>query len=339
MANTLKIFGIFAFFVMAPLLQAAAQTAGAPPAFALPLACTLGKTCWILNYPDLGPHGDGRQTDHACMSRTYEDHKGTDFALLDEAAMKSGVDVLAARDGTVMRTRDSEIDRWPTGEDIEDIKKVRRECGNAVLIDHGGGWQTMYCHLKRGSVVVKPNQKIKTGAKIGQVGLSGLTEFPHLHFGLIHQDKVIDPFTGEDLTKPCNLDPKKSLWNEDANIIYEPLTFFGLGFDLKAPVLKDLDRRRENRTALRKDVGALVFHATMLGVRGGDIIDLSIVSPDGKDFAKKTIIQEKSRARQLYYLGRKIPDNAPLVTGTYTGKITVTRGDDQYTKQETVTVQ
>jgi murein DD-endopeptidase MepM/ murein hydrolase activator NlpD len=339
MPKILKLFYILTAFLALQPFPAQAQSPAPAPTFRLPLACTLGETCWVMNYPDVGPQGDKKQTDHTCLSRTYEDHKGTDFAVPDEATMKKGVDVLAARDGTVMRVRDSEPDRWPTKDDLEKTKAAKRECGNAVLIDHGDGWQTMYCHMKRASVVVQKNQAIKAGDKIGQVGLSGLTEFPHLHFGLIHKDKVVDPFTGEDVIKPCTLDSKKSLWDPSAKLVYEPLSFFDLGFDLKPPVLKELDKERVIRTALRHDADALVFHATILGARGGDIIDLVILAPDGKTFAKKTIIQENSRARQLYYLGRKVTGAAPLQTGLYVGKITVTRGDDQYARQATITIQ
>lgn len=339
MTKTLKIFYALAVFLTLSPFPAAAQAPTSPPTFRLPLACTLGETCWVMNYPDVGPAGDDKQTDHACLSRTYDDHKGTDFAIADEATMKRGIDVLAARDGTVMRVRDSETDRWPAQSDLEETKKAKKECGNAVLIDHGDGWQTMYCHMKRGSVVVKPNQKITAGAKLGQVGLSGLTEFPHLHFGLIHKDKVIDPFTGDDVTTPCTLDTKKSLWDKSAKLAYEPMSFFDLGFDLKPPVLKELDRQRVTRTALRHDSDALVFHTTMLGIRSGDIVDLVVLSPDGKTFAKKTIIQETTRTRQLYYIGRKASADTPLQIGPYVGKITVTRGDDQYARQTTINIQ
>lgn len=337
MRKILNLFTLLGFFLS--VQPATAQAPAESSSFALPLACTLGENCWVMNYPDVGPQGDDKQTDHACLSRTYEAHKGTDFAIRDEAAMKKGVDILAARDGTVMRVRESEPDRWPSKDDLEETKKAKRECGNGVLIQHDDGWQTMYCHMKRGSITVRPNQKIKAGEKIGQVGLSGFTEFPHLHFGLIRGDKVIDPFTGQDAAEPCTRDGKKSLWNAAAKLSYEPLAFFDLGFDLKPPVLKDLDHERVTRALLRKDVSALVFHATMLGMRGGDIVDLVVLSPDGKTFAKKTIIQDNTRARQLYYLGRKIPGAATFQTGPYVGKITVTRGDDQYTRQATVTVQ
>src|SRR5688572_25598532 len=102
------------------------------PVFDLPLSCKPGKDCWILNYPDVGPDKDGTATDPACLSRTYEDHKGTDFAIADEASMNKGVNVLAAADGTVMRVRNSEPDRWPTKDDLEKTREAKRECGNAV---------------------------------------------------------------------------------------------------------------------------------------------------------------------------------------------------------------
>jgi hypothetical protein len=54
--------------------------------------------------------------------------------------------------------------------------------GNHVVIDHGNGEYSIYAHLKQGSVVVKPGDKLSTGAIIGQVGSSGNSTEPHLHF-------------------------------------------------------------------------------------------------------------------------------------------------------------
>lgn len=303
-----------------------------PPVFHRPIACTPDKDCWILNYLDIGPENDGKATDSACLARTYEGHKGTDIAVRDEVAMKKGVDVLAAADGTVKRVRDSEPDRWATPADIEQVKKDRKECGNAVLIDHGNGWQTMYCHMKQGSIAVKPDQPVKTGDKIGEVGLSGMTEFPHLHFGVIHEDKVIDPFNGQDIHEPCGTSGKP-LWDKDAGFSYEPLVFFAQGFDLDKPDLDTINRMRIDRSQLSKDIPALVFHSVLLGSRVGDKIDLQIFGPDGKPFAQSHTVQDKTRAQQMYFVGRKTPDGSTLEAGLYTGKIKVMRpekdGKDQ----------
>ena len=57
-----------------------------------------------------------------------------------------------------------------------------RDCGNAIILDHGNGWETQYCHLKEGSLDVQRSMPVKAGDKIGEVGMSGRTVFPHLHF-------------------------------------------------------------------------------------------------------------------------------------------------------------
>lgn len=301
--------------------------------FRLPLACTPGTDCWVMNYADIGPDKDEKATDSACLSRTYEEHKGTDFAILDEAAMKRGVDVLAASDGTVSKVRDGEIDSWKSEADLEQVKKDKKECGNAVLTDHGNGWQTLNCHMKKGSLTVKPGDVVKAGDKIGQVGLSGMTQFPHLHFGVIHDAVILDPFTGQKITDPCG-QKTAPLWDTSLKLAYEPVTFFALGFDIKPPVLINLDKERIDRKRLRADASALIFHAVMLGVRENDDITLTIEGPDGKIFATSSTIQEKTRARQMLYVGRKIPEGSPLKPGTYKGKVTIARTKEDGTKQQ-----
>jgi murein DD-endopeptidase MepM/ murein hydrolase activator NlpD len=72
------------------------------------------------------------------------------------------------------------------------------ECGNAVVIGHEGGLETQYCHMARGSVAVRPGDTVKAGQRIGRIGLSGLTEYPHLHFTVRLNGKVVDPFAPEE---------------------------------------------------------------------------------------------------------------------------------------------
>ena len=66
--------------------------------------------------------------------------------------------------------------------------------GNAVVITHADGFDTIYAHLRKGSVAVKKGDSVKRGQRIGSVGLSGLTEFPHLHFEVRFNRSVTDPF-------------------------------------------------------------------------------------------------------------------------------------------------
>ena len=68
------------------------------------------------------------------------------------------------------------------------------ECGNGVVIAHDGGWETQYCHLAKGSVRCTTGERVETGTPLGLVGLSGQTEFPHLHFSVRHNGATVDPF-------------------------------------------------------------------------------------------------------------------------------------------------
>lgn len=56
--------------------------------------------------------------------------------------------------------------------------------GNYVVLDIGKGRFALYGHLKPGSVRVKPGQRVKAGDVVGQLGNSGNSDAPHLHFHL-----------------------------------------------------------------------------------------------------------------------------------------------------------
>lgn len=290
--------------------------------FSLPIECTIDEDCWVMNYVDMKPDDD-LQTDPACLSRTYDGHKGTDIAILDEKTMIDGVNVLAPLEGTVTKIRDGEEDKWADTATLEKIKAERKECGNAILIDHGDNLQSIYCHLKKGSITVKPNQKVKQGDVIGQVGLSGMTEFPHLHFGITQDSQIIDPFTGQNNMGQCG-QKIKSLWAPDLEISYQPFTIQNLGFSNDLPDLALIERNGEPPSEIKQDSDLLAFWVTFFGVREGDKITLEIKDPNGKVFARREIIQDKTRARQFYYIGLKTSRN-PLREGAYTGEAKIER--------------
>jgi len=64
------------------------------------------------------------------------------------------------------------------GEDPNDI-------GNFVLIDHGDGEFSLLVHMKAGSIQVKPGEQVAAGQQVGQIGFTGDSLFPHLHYSLM----------------------------------------------------------------------------------------------------------------------------------------------------------
>ncbi len=292
------------------------------PELSFPLNCTPTQDCWVINYVDIGPD-DGDDIDHTCGPRTYDGHKGTDIAILDGMAIKIGVPVLAVKDGTVKRVRDGEPDKWASEDDLEEIKEMRKECGNAVLIDHGDGLETIYCHMRKGSITVKPRQKVKQGDKLGKVGLSGYTQFPHIHLGIIRDGKIIDPYTGLSHEAECG-QKKQAWWKKDIGLTYQPLTLMATGLTNTVPELNNLLKDMAPPKSIPPNSEALLGWALLYGVQEDDQITLEIFDPNNRSFHRQDITQDSNRARQFYYTGRNLKEK-PLSEGVYTIKTTVLR--------------
>ena len=100
-----------------------------------------------------------------------------------------GKKVLAAKDGTVVNVRADMAENVP-GE----TTNVETPSGNVVIIDHGNNQFGYYAHLKPFTVTVKIGAHVKSGDVLGEVGNSGDSPEPHLHFHVMNN---VDPGVGD----------------------------------------------------------------------------------------------------------------------------------------------
>lgn len=293
----------------------AAPAQAEPPALSLPIDCDLGQSCYIEDYVDLDP-GKGLR-DHACGFKTRDGHRGTDIVLLSFDAMLAGVDVLAAAPGTVSATRDGMQDRPVTPEIRHEIRG--KECGNAVRIDHGDGWQTLYCHMRQGSVAVKTGDRVVAGTPLGQVGLSGLTNVPHVHLGVLKDGNVVDPFHRE-ATAACNATDDDTLWAVPP--AYDKAGLFTAGFSTAVPSLTTVQSGAARVHETSPEMPLLVYGHVFLAEHG-DTLTITARGPSGDIFGK-TMTLETPQKQIFRAYGRQAPAGG-WPEGAYRGYVVLKR--------------
>lgn len=113
-----------------------------------------------------------------------------------------GQPVHAVADGVVVRVLDRRRDHlsrtsWAAFAYMMVIDGVRdfggppAVVGNHIVIDHGDDVFSLYAHVRRGSARVVVGERVAEGAVIGEVGNSGNTSEPHLHFQLMDRPKPL----------------------------------------------------------------------------------------------------------------------------------------------------
>lgn len=286
----------------------------------LPIACEIGEDCFIQQYVDHDA-GPGAR-DYRCGNATYDGHKGTDFrvrTLLDAAR---GVAVTASAAGQVKAIRDGEADVL-LKTDAQRNAVRNKKCGNGVVIDHGEGWETQYCHLRRGSITVKKGQKIQQGDELGLVGYSGNSSFPHLDFSVRKDGETVDPYLGLAGGAECKAGDAP-LWSPEslAAIGYSPSTLLGVGFsdDVKS---ENVEWGSTQQFAPRPDSRALVAWGWAINLEKGDQVETRLLGPQG-EVARNLDTLDRRQAQLFRFVGKKRPRGG-WPAGSYTASFKVLR--------------
>lgn len=101
------------------------------------------------------------------VTRRYARHEGIDFAG------PIGTPVYATGTGLIAQP------------------KNQSGYGKQIVVDHGFGYRTRYAHLSK--IDVKPGQLVKRGEKIGEIGNTGRSSGPHLHYEVIYRGNPVNP--------------------------------------------------------------------------------------------------------------------------------------------------
>jgi murein DD-endopeptidase MepM/ murein hydrolase activator NlpD len=290
-----------------------------PLRLGLPIACQLNRDCFILSYPDRDPGPPA--VDFGCGRMTNDGHQGTDFAIPNLQVMAQGVPVQAAAAGKVLRIRDGVPDRR-IDEPLDESAIQGTECGNGLVIDHGNGWETQYCHLRQNSLAVKPGDEVGKGTVLGLVGMSGLASFPHVHLTVRYQGQVVDPFVGTAAGPGCQVDPQP-LWENFLS--YVPTGVIRAGFAQQPPQLKELWEGAFEDNQLPAEIPALVFWVHLYGVLQGDEEYIQLIAPNGQLVVNQRRTLSTSSRVWMAYAGKRNRSQT-LTPGKWQGKYQLVRG-------------
>jgi murein DD-endopeptidase MepM/ murein hydrolase activator NlpD len=105
------------------------------------------------------------------ISGAYKFHAGIDITIRDGAY---GKNLVATKGGTVIR-----------------VVRSGSGYGNYVIIDHGGGYASLYAHCS--SLAVSVGQKVSQGQVIAYIGSSGYSTGPHVHFEIRYNGEKVNP--------------------------------------------------------------------------------------------------------------------------------------------------
>ena len=186
--------------------------AGERPSFIWPLRIARGPAAQgaerVVNFVDHDATFPGNLRDYNCGKRTYDtesgyNHRGLDISIWpDNWNMMAArqLEIIAAAPGTIVAKGDGHFDQYCA---------FNSNPWNAVYVQHDDGSIAWYGHMKAGTLTSKGiGARVVAGELLGNVGSSGSSSGPHLHFEVHDANKnLVDPFAGS-----CNEKNSESWW-------------------------------------------------------------------------------------------------------------------------------
>ncbi|MBZ4420658.1 peptidoglycan DD-metalloendopeptidase family protein [Myxococcus sp. RHSTA-1-4] len=264
-----------------------------------PLSGANGRVWMVNNYVDLDPAASLLE-DYlgftGSLARTYDGHRGIDIDISSFREMDSGSALVrAAAPGIVTFVEEGQFDR-------------NTSCTgnwNVVRIQHANGYDTLYGHLKRNSVVVNVGDTVTAGQVLGVAGSSGCSTQPHLHFEL------------QDCSNTAVESFSLGMWASPP------------AYHAPSDVMDVMLRKGAISTQQIKDPApnpTLYAPGETLGIglsmsgRGGDVVDLSLTAPDGVVDAWTWNVPGAARYRHMYPAWPKVVGSTP---GTWTLRVRI----------------
>jgi len=177
-------------------------------------------------------------------------------------------------------------------------------------------------------VAVKKGQRVATGQTLGLVGMSGMTEFWHLHFEVRLRGVSVDPFVGVTNRAGCGF-VEKPLWSEKALkcLAYVPTGLLGAGFTSSVPRAEDVRQGKHRAKLLSALSPIILFWTDVFGVQAGDEVEMRLLSPNGEVLAPHKNTLKKHLAQSFLYIGKRRKGGL-WQTGTYVGEYALRRNAD-----------
>jgi hypothetical protein len=190
--------------------------------------------------------------------------------------------------------------------------------------------ELLFGKLTKGGLVRVDLKDDARGAVLGQVGLSGRSEFPHLHLTVRRGTEVIDPFL-PDPDAACGTPVEHTLWLSP--IDYVPGGLIALGFSDEVPDYQTVRAGLESRDAMGRQAPAMVLWGYAFGARAGDEIAMRITGPEGV-VAETAETLDREQAQFYRAAGRRLTRTEGWPPGIYRGEVRISRDGAPYSEAQ-----